>query len=407
MMRSDSSTSFFAPLFLQVLIALLVAVLVAPVALSCSDDGPGTVVPIGRRPEVLANLGENIILPTYRENASLSAALTAAVDAYAGSPSTVSRDAARVAWAELMATYEEVEMMQLGPLGAMGDVVGGQDIRFEMYAWPSLNRCTIDQDTVSVRYDDATALAAETIDRRGLGAIEYLLFIDTPANACSPLSPINADGTWAAFTPEEIEARRARHAHSLAVIVQQNADRLVSTWEGGFLLEMTDPTRMGAVYGSAQEGLQGVTDALFYLDRECKDMKLAEPAGIAVCATPTCPESRESRQANLSKEHLVANLRAFSHLYHGGAPGGPELGFDDLLRDMDAGAFADSMSAHIAAAIVALEAIPGSLFDALSSDLPAVRAAYDAIKLVTDDLKTMFLTVLDLEAPDRAAGDND
>lgn len=402
-MRTDSGTS----LFTTGLAGLLVGLALAPIAFSCSDDGGEPMVPVGRRPEVLANLGENIILPAYREHATSAAALTAAVDAYATTPSAATRDAARTAWRNAMAIYEQAEMMQVGPLGAMGDVLGGQDLRFEMYAWPSLNRCTIDQDTVSDLYADPVGLAATTIDRRGLGGVEYLLFIDTPDNSCSPLSPINADGTWAAFTPEEIEGRRARHAHSLAVIVQDNAERLVAAWDDGFLVEFTDPTRSGAVYGSAQEGLQGVTDALFYLDREVKDMKVAEPAGIATCTTTTCPEARESRHADASKEHLLANLRAFSALYHGGAPGGAELGFDDVLADMGAGAFADEMAGHIAAAIVAVQAIPGTLVDALSTDLPAVHAAYDAIKLVTDDLKTMFLTVLDLEAPDRAAGDND
>ena len=84
-----------------------------------------------------------------------------------------------------------------------------------------------------------------------------------------------------------------------------------------------------------------------------------------------------------------------------------ELGFDDLLRDMDSAAFADQMAAHIEGAIAAAEAIDGTLVDALATDLPSVVALYEAIKLVTDDLKTMFLTILDLEAPNRAAGDND
>jgi hypothetical protein len=36
-----------------------------------------------------------------------------------------------------------------------------------------------------------------------------------------------------------------------------------------------------------------------------------------------------------------------------------------------------------------------------------MREAFDRTQAVTDLLKSEFLSVLDLEAPDRAAGDND
>ena len=36
-----------------------------------------------------------------------------------------------------------------------------------------------------------------------------------------------------------------------------------------------------------------------------------------------------------------------------------------------------------------------------------INPVYEALIAVTDILKADFLTVLDLEAPDRAAGDND
>jgi predicted lipoprotein len=375
--------------------------------LSCSDDGGTMMVDPGRRPDVLANLGENVFLPTYRDFATRAETLVTATDAYATTPGAETKLAAQQAWLDVMEVFEEVELMQIGPLAPMADAAGGRDMRFELYAWPSLNRCVVDQDTASALYDDPASLQLETFDRRGLGAIEYLLFIDTTENACSPLSPINEDGTWAALGPEMVEARRGRHAHSLAVIVRDTANALVTAWDDGFLLELTDPTRMGALYGSAQEGLQAVVDGLFYLDTETKDMKVAEPAGIMVCTMATCPDSRESRHANVSMEHILANVRGFQRIYLGGDPGADGLGFDDLLRDLGAEASAEQLELDIEAAIAAIEAVEGNLNEALVADLPSVMAVYDAIKRITDHLKTMMLTILDLEAPDRAAGDND
>lgn len=387
---------------------------------SCGDDGPSSSTDGGSRrdageptgpsrAEVLAHLGAEVVLPTYRDFVPLAEALVSATDSYAAGPSPDTRAAAQDAWAAAMDVWQEAEMMQLGPLAPADLAMGGEDFRNEIYAWPQLNLCVVDQRTVGPAHDDPTMLSANPINERGLGAIEYLLFVEGSANTCSPLSGINADGTWAMYTAAQIEQRRARLAHSYAVIVRDHAQALVDRWEGGgFLAELTDPTRSGALYGSAQEGLNAVSDAMFYLDKETKDMKVAQPASIGDCTRVMCGAgARESRFANRSKEHVVANLRAFQRLYLGGDPGGDEPGFDDLLAGLGAEAFAAQMATHIEEAITAVEAIPGTLGEALTADIASVMAAHAAIRVVTDDLKTMFLTVLDLEIPDRAAGDTD
>ena len=66
-----------------------------------------------------------------------------------------------------------------------------------------------------------------------------------------------------------------------------------------------------------------------------------------------------------------------------------------------------SCRCRYAAAISATEAVPGTFRDALTENETELRAAHTAIQAVTDILKTDFLSILDLEAPDRAAGDND
>jgi hypothetical protein len=43
----------------------------------------------------------------------------------------------------------------------------------------------------------------------------------------------------------------------------------------------------------------------------------------------------------------------------------------------------------------------------LISDLAAVQAAHAAIKAITDNMKSQFVTVLNLSVPQTGAGDND
>jgi len=380
-------------------------------ALSCSSGssgggGTGGSTDTGSRGDVLASIGQNVVVPLQDRFVGDAEALEQALAA--ATPDN--RDAARSAWETAMATWQQLEVMQFGPLGANITVMGGQDLRALTYSWPLLNRCEIDRRTVGEGHDDPDAIESTPGAPLGLWAIEYLLFSDNPDNNCTALDPLNSQGIWDDMA-DMIPLRRVEYAAALATLVKRRADDLVEAWspEGGnFIEELTNPGRSGAVYGSAQEGLNAVSDAMFYLEKETKDMKLAKPLGILGCSQAQCPDDLESPWAEWSKPHVLANLRAFQSAFHGGAADDPDaLGYDDLLIEMGAEDVADDMSAAIEEAISATEAVPGTFREALDANPLEMEAAHGAIQAVTDILKSDFISVLDLEAPDRAAGDND
>lgn len=388
------------------LLALAVA------AVSCSSDGSssgggGGGGDQGRRGEVLAALGEDVVLPAITQFESDATALEAALAEATTSPG--GRDAAQAFWTDTLGTWQQLEVMQFGPLGSSLTVMGGQDLRARIYSWPLGSRCAVDRETVGESYDEPDALEQIPGVPTGLWAIEYLLFTDDPENGCPEFDSINTEGTWDSMA-DMIPQRRLDYAASLGTLVRRRAEELVTAWspEGGnFIEELTNPGRGGSVYGTAQEGLNAVSDAMFYLEKETKDMKLGKPLGITGCNTTQCPEALESPWALRSKEHVLANLDGFQTLFLGGALGEEALGFDDLLRDMGADGVADDMAGALTAAISATESVPGTFLDALTENEAELRVAHTAIQAVTDILKTDFLSVLDLEAPDRAAGDND
>ena len=358
------------------------------------------------RAETLANLGTGVVRPTYQAFAAEAATLETVLNSYASNTSISNREAAQASWRDAMVAWQRAEIMQFGPLAAMTLAEGGEDLRDGIYAWPLANPCAADQLTVSDDYSSSSALATRPINTRGLGIIEYLLYAPPEDNSCSALANINQEGTWASFGSGAIVERRAVQAAALAAIVRSNADALVARWgDEGFLRELTSPSRSGALYGSAQEGLNAVSDAMFYIDKETKDMKLAGPIGVTCDAGDTCPDLLESQFANISKELLIANLEGFQLLFHGGPVDGTELGFKELLESMGASTFAQEMSDQIALAIAAVQTIPGSLSTSLESS--EASDAHAAIIRLTDSLKGMFVGVLDFEIPGRAAGDND
>jgi predicted lipoprotein len=381
------------------------------------SEGPtqpstGTVTPGFDKRALLQHLAEEVIVSTYADFVSAAVALEAAAVAHASTLDPGDHDALEQAWRDAMVVWQQAELFQLGPAGASNAVVGGLGLRDEIYSWPTVNRCRTDQKLVSGEYADPVAFANELISVRGLATLEYLLFHGGSGNACSADASINSQGTWAAIA-EELPQRRADYAVTLAVLLRQRAQQLHGAWvaEGGnFVSELVRAGIGSTFYASDQAALNAVSDALFYLDTKTKDLKLAVPVGLAPdCASEVCPEALESTFAGFAKEELRANLVGFQRAFHGGArDDGAALGFDDWLVAAGAGALAQEMGDDIEAALAAVDAIEeADLADALVTDKASVEALYFAVKAVSDDLKSQFISVLDLELPKSAEGDND
>jgi predicted lipoprotein len=382
---------------------------------ACGDDGgPGPTPVIDAsadtfdRKAVLANIGENVVIPVHETFVARVTDMATAIDAHCAGLGTAGeaslRAAAQDAWKQSMSAWQLAEMMQFGPVsmneGALRDVI---------YSWPVVSTCAVDQDANLHRTDPAGYdITTRLTNRRGLPALEHLLFSDELAHSCPPQA---APAGWDELSEEDRKSARCAFAQVAVADLAAQARSLLDAWRpgaGDYLAAFAS----ASAFASAQAGLNVVSDAMFYLDTETKDMKLAQPAGIAVNVCNTmgqpCADELESPRARHSKENVLANLRGFQMLFLGQGPGGVDgAGFDDFLRSVDAGALADQMAAALVTAIAAVEAIPGSMEDALQSDYQAVAGAHAGVKGVTDILKSQFLTVLGLDLPDGGASDND
>jgi predicted lipoprotein len=339
------------------------------------------------------------------EFSTVAADLEMATSAWAADGGEAERAQAQAAWRAAMAAWQQLELTQLGPIGRMGEVVGGESIRDEIYSWPTTNLCRIDQELASGAYANVEAFATELINVRGLDALEYLLFRTDAGNACAAGVGINADGSWDAIVGD-VDARRADYAATLATLVRQQATRLDQAWSGagGFGVQLGSAGDTSTLFSTPQQALNSISDALYYLEKETKDMKLAEPAGLMNCAEATCPDSLESRWSLSSRENAAANIDAFLELWTGGDGA---YSFDDLMVDIGAGAVGADFVAKLEAARAALDAIEMPLETALESDHASVLAAHDSLRIALELFKTQVISLLDLEPPQRAEGDND
>jgi predicted lipoprotein len=214
---------------------------------------------------------------------------------------------------------------------------------------------------------------------------------------------------WTALGTDLPKAR-CKLAHALATDVAAQAVALHTAWRadgGNYVGVLSTAGSSGSSISSAHEGVNRVSDGLYYVDRIVKDMKLAEPAGIAanVCATvqmPCLPEV-ELLLSDRASFAIRANLQTLRQVFTG--VDGPS--FDDFLRAVGQDALADRMTANLDAAIAKANALPDSFATTVQTDRDLVVQTHAAITLFTDDLKSQFLTVLALDIPDDVAADND
>lgn len=387
---------------------------VTVVAWACDDGGgsePGASVDEVAAAPVLRSLADNALAPTYAEFAATADALAEAAERYAealdaGEDPEAPRAALDEAYSAAALAWQRAEVMQLGP-AAGSEGVGGESLRDEIYSWPSVNPCRVDQELVSRGSDAPDFFEAQLVNAYGFDALEYLLFAGGQDNACPPQLAINTDGSWVALSEDELLLRRAEYGAVVAAGIASTADTLAQAWAPGgtWNAALADPA--SSPYDSVQTALDEVLRSMFYVDKVLKDAKIAGPAGILGCSAEVCLDAIESPYGRHSAAFAIANLEGFARLYYGGSGPAAGTGFDDMLRDAGEGALADELTADIDAAIEALQAIDGSFADALTEDPAALDAAHAAIVELTDDLKGDVPTILRLNIPAEAAGDAD
>ena len=379
---------------------------------ACSDDvttsepAPETTAVIL---DVLTGVGPNVILPTLERFSTEMELLETRISELNDAGPTQenlaeAQTAAQQQWSSAMNVWQELEVMQVGPAGNSLKFVGGQDLRDEIYSWPTVNACRVDQRTATESWIDDNFYENNLVNAYGLDALEHLLFADTASTCPSQVAPIS-DGAWEALGEEGIQANRAAFALDLSQNIRTRAEQLSEKWssEGdNYSVQLTLSTE-DSLYEDEQQALNDVFNALFYLETVTKDRKLAMPLGLRDCSSELCIEELESLESGNSIYALRANLVGFKNLFSGG----DGIGMDDLLTDLGHGDLSVQILNDLDNAIAFIDTIEVPLDELILEDYDTAMELYDVIANVTTALKTDLAIVLQLEVPSEAAGDND
>jgi predicted lipoprotein len=359
---------------------------------------------------ILRDTGSAVILPSLEQVsvslASLDSSLVAWEAAFeAGQDTTQVRADAQSAWTTAMLAWQEHEVMQVGPAGSSLFAIAGEDLADEAYSWPDVNSCRVDQELVYAGWDADGWFDDNVIPSYGFDAIEHLVYGGS-SNTCPFQVDINMNGTWDALGDDGVEANRLAFARALTAHVADLTDELHETWspDGGDFAGALSLTNARTPYVNDREALNAVFHALFYLETVTKDRKLAYPLGMSdECSLEICPDGAEHIESGLSVQAVAANLRGFRQLF----TGGDAMGFDDLLLEMGHEDLSDRIIDRTDNAILVADATSINIYDGVETDIQAIQNLHAAVKEVTDLLKGDLVTVVRLQMPLEALGDND
>jgi len=363
---------------------------------------------------LITNLVDNVVTPTFEsfvikstEQASLVDGYCLQEQAFADGLATQTdvdnaKGEAKLGWNSAMETWQQAEIMAMGPL-----LDNDSLLKNNIYSWPVVNSCAVDYDVVFFKggvvngapYD----ITKRTSSRKGLAALEYLLFNDDLADSCETGSPED----WNNQSEGYRKVARCEFATEVALDIVNSANSLVTQWTAadGYAAMLKQAGNEGSEFATQHDAVNRISDAMFYLDSKTKDVKLAEPLGLFIneCGSAPCPEEVESKYASQSITHILNNLLAFNRLLSGD----DGSGFVDFLIDSNAQDIADTMSSDVQLALSDVQAYQQSLAITLAENPEQVFQTHAEIKKVTDQLKTDFINSLALELPQTSAGDND
>ncbi|OFC69415.1 imelysin family protein [Alteromonas confluentis] len=363
---------------------------------------------------LLTHLTDNVITPVFQQFNADALQQAQEVSAYCESEVALAnfditdaeltpfKSAARLSWENAMESWQQAEMMQMGPLLDNDGL-----LKNNIYSWPVVNYCAVDYDVEFFREGEVNGapydITLRTPSRKGMVALEYLLFNEDLDVSCESGSP----GNWHNLSNSERRVARCEFAVEVANDIATSSETLLSLWAGdnGYAAQLKSAGSASSMFASEHEAVNRISDAMFYLDSMTKDGKLATPLGLFAnsCGAQACPEDVESGYAQRSFAHILNNLIGFQALLTGSD--GP--GFTDFLIDVGDTDTAETMRDDITTAIENVRAYETTLAEALVQDPDAVTQTHADVKSVTDNLKADFINSLALELPATSAGDND
>jgi predicted lipoprotein len=313
---------------------------------------------------MLANIGENIIVPAYANLKIAVDNLDLATDAFVQQPTAISLQAAQTIFSTAYIRYQSASCFEFGPADS-------ELLRANFNVFP----CDTPKINSKIIAGDFNLSTVNDIDVKGFPAIDFLLFGNHQ----------NSSAILERYTSSSNAVNAKNYLKALVKELKQKTDAVNAGWSitGGNYLT-TFKNNEGSSVGSSL----GLLINQFNFDYEnLKNARIGIPLGKKSLGTPF-PTKVEAVYSAQSLTLAIAQLKSIENIYLGRDANNKDgLGFDDYLVSLDAqhpqGPLNEVIKNKIIAAKTKLAAIQGTLAEAIKNDPASVDAAYAEIYQLT------------------------
>ena len=263
------------------------------------------------REGMLTHYADNIIVPRYVNFENAVNGLNWQTEAFIADPTESNLAAVKAAWKASVLSWQRCAMFEFGPAANIL-------LQTSSNVYPADTQ-QVEANIMSGIYD---LDSVENLAAKGLPALDYLLFKDTP------------ESTVAAFNAGEDAQQRLDYLGAVVNLLQTQIDQVNEAWHNGYRDEFISST--GTSVGSSLGLLLNAMNQSF--ETNTRMQKLGLPSGAATFSMTPLPDHVEAYfegQSNVS--FIEASMIGFEDLYLGNTESGQAgIGLGEYLTSLQA-----------------------------------------------------------------------
>lgn len=310
---------------------------------------------------IIENVSNNVILKTYQDLAEKGKILSTALENLEKNQSDENLQAARAAWVNARAPWEESEGFLFGPVDQEG-IDPGID------SWPvnvtDLNNVLTGPNAITIKLLEAQN------GIKGFHTIEFLLWGE------------NGNKTFGQFNAREFE-----YLAACAGALSNDINKLYDLWRpesGNYINKVLTAGNGSNIYISQKDVIEELSNAITGIADEVANGKINTPLAGDFNA-------EESRFSNNSKNDFANNMRSIQNIYLGKYQ---QSGNGDGLSKMietSKPELHQKIAKEIEDAITKIENIPGTFTNALKNNKPSIEEAQKAVRDLQETLESELI----------------
>lgn len=331
----------------------------------CSEDNGG-VTDAFDRGQILENVATHLIVPAYQDFADKTTSLKQNIEAFTAQPTTENLELAKNAWKAAILSWKTAEAFNFGPVDQLS-------LETSIDLWPTSANGI--EEAIDNYDGSATYLEGIGSNRKGLPAVEYLLFHADDAQIISEFADQN----------------RKDYLNLLTLALTENAETLVNEWENGY-----QDTFVSNTGNDANASTTLLSNEMIFLLETVKNYKVATPLGLRTLSDPL-PDQVESLYAGISLDLIAENLHVIEDIF----TGQDGQGFDDYLDalnidDGEGNSLSTTILQQIEKSHQSLDAINDPLQEAVFNQEEEVEQLFIDLQELTVLMKTDMMSRLGL-----------